>query len=978
MATQLRTTLQNSTQPLSLFSSVRAARAFVCVAVIVCGYSLPAQDLEADLVQAWEFQRSDLNPSDQWPKGWKRRQDREHPAYLVMKVVPRDPDVATAATKSQGTLSLLWDKYESGRIDTPQNPERVPKPISKLLDNVVDRCFEIQMDGASAEVIGPVVRLDPRYSYGLDASIQCVELSGHRAWIELEFLDESLQTISTANTEELSGDSEWRRVQCFSSQDLTDPIHAARVHLIVERNQNRNFRGIVRFDNVRINRVPRLELKSNLKLNIAQPGQECEITCTAIGISNRDEHPTVRFQLLDELGRVVQQQSVPLVATSESRNQPSSSAVDSGKLIGTKSAVSQHQGVSNAVTSNGEAKWKIHLENPGHFLARVYLGKHTSRLRDKSLPIAVVDAMPLEGQGPFGWSLPPGLDNEQLRNIPQLVRTFGASHIKVPVWLDVNEDIATIDQLAWLIERLQSHQVQCIGMIDQPPPSQRKQFNDGDERLPVVTIFQNKSVWEPLLDPILSRMTMKLNWFQLGSDDDHSFLANEQLIKSLAEIHASVQSYSQELHLAIAWPWLNGIPQGETLAWEATQFSIQPELRAEELPFYLAGKAHAGTTKWLTLNLLSAKNYALLDRVRDLTERITAMKKLGVTAAFVTKPMDADVGLFNSNFEPQAISVPWRTLNQHLSSALYVGQIAMPSRSINHVFQNDSMGVMILWNETENTERLYLGDQVDAVDLWGRAVPVIQHQLVSGAVEQSVEVGPWPIIVRGVNLEIARFRMQFNLGTASLQSLAGRGQSVPITLGNPFGKVIRGTMALTAPTLIEKGHSMIPIQISPDRQLEKEYPLELRSDVSAGKHEVRFDFQIDADRTEHFSTYHELTVGFDDIDFQWQLQKLSDTAVLLRLAATNKANAETTFQCKLFPPPYPYQHFQLDKLPPGNSSRELLLQLPKVEDGAEYWIRCEEVGTRRTLNYRVKLDSERVTRTAKPASTEPPATDNPP
>ena len=272
MAAHLWTSSHDSTQPLV----GRCARCLTyCLLLFVtafAGASLKAQDLEADLVQAWEFQRSELNLSDQWPKGWKRRQDRDHPAYLIMKVVPRDPSAATAATKAQGTLSLLWDKYESGRLTEPQNPERTPKPVSKLLDTVVDRCFEMQMDGASAEVIGPIVRLDPRYSYGLDASVQCSGLNGHRAWLELELLDASLQSIGTATTEELSGTVDWKRVQCFNSQDLDEPIHAARVHIIIQRNQSREFRGIVRFDNIHINRVPRLELKSNLKLNIAQPG----------------------------------------------------------------------------------------------------------------------------------------------------------------------------------------------------------------------------------------------------------------------------------------------------------------------------------------------------------------------------------------------------------------------------------------------------------------------------------------------------------------------------------------------------------------------------------------------------------------------------------------------------------------------------------------------------------------------------------
>ncbi len=920
-------------------------------------FSLQAQDLAVDRVQSWEFQRSDLNPSDQWPKGWKRRQDREHPAYLTMKVVPRNPEAAAAA----GTLNKFWAMYEAGKLSADYNPELPPPQVTRFMDSVVDRCLELQMDGASAEVIGPIVRLDPRYSYGLEASVQCNQLSGHQAWLELELLDTSSKAVSTSTTEMLTGTTDWRRVHCFSSLDEQHDFRAARVRIMVKRNESRQFRGVVRFDNIRINRVPRLELRSNLKLNIAHPGQECEIICTAIGINNKEENPSVRFQLLNELGEVVEQRSVSLSPVVESRNHPLNTSSDLNHYVTAKPDIRRVSGSdssNNSVNnnSNGQAKWKLRLDTPGHFIARVFLGKHAGRIRDKELPLAVVDSSPLESLGPFGWSLPSGLDNEQLRNIPQLARTFGANTIKIPIWLDVNDDAAAIDQIAWLIERLQSQQVQCVGVIDQPPKSQRKQFNDNDELLPVVTIFQNKAIWEPLLDPILSRMTMKLSWFQLGNDSDHSFLANEKLLQTLSEIHSSVQTYSQELHLAIAWPWLDGLPQGQTMAWEATQFSIQPELRAEELPSYVASKAHEGTTKWLTLDFLSASKYSLLDRTRDLTERIVMMKKLGIAAAYLTKPTDPDVGLFNSNFEPQVLSVPWRTLVEHIGPASYVGQITLPSRSQNHVFQNGKDGFMVIWNDNVKQEQLYLGTDVDAVDLWGRSVPVEPARSPRSGVEQRVAVGPWPIIVRGIDLPIARFRMQFELGTATLQSLVGSGQMVPIKVGNPFGKVVRGTVDLIAPTLLEKEFASLSLQVTPERVLEKDFPLALRSDVSAGKHAVRFDFQLEADKAERFSTYHELTVGFDDIDFQWQLQKVSATSVLLRLTATNRGSLETTFHCKFFPPPYPYQHFQADRLMPGTNTREYLIQLPSVDENAEFWIRCEELETRRTLNYRVKID----------------------
>lgn len=931
---------------------IQVRLSWACILIVLSGVRLPAQDLEANRIQSWEFQRNELNPSDQWPKGWKRRQDREHPNYLSMKVVPRDPHVALTASKMQGFMSSLWTKFATGDITASHNPELTPLPVARFMDAAVDRCFELRMDGASAEVVGPVIQLDPRYSYGLEAAIECNQLFGHQTWLELEMLDRDLNPVVTSSTEVVNGTTSWKRVQCLTSTDAPTEYTAARVRIKVKRNASREFRGVARFDNIRINRVPRLELHSNLKLNIAHPGQECEIICTAFGINTDAENsPTVRFQLLNELGNVVEQASIPLIPVVETRSQPAGSAPN---YVSTKPAGGKSGPGSD--TRNRQATWKVRLDSPGHFVARVFLGKHASRVRDKELPLAVINTNPLENQGTFGWSLPTGLDNEQRRNIPQLVRSFGASTVKIPIWLDVNEDTAAIDQLAWLIERLQSQQVKCVGVIDQPPASQRRQFNDNNDRLPIVTIFQNKAIWEPLLDPILSRMTLKLSWFQLGSDDDHSFRANEKLVQNLTEIHDSVQSYSQELHLAIAWPWLDGLPQGHTTAWEATQLSIQPDLRAEELPSYVASKAHEGTTKWLTLDFLPASKYSLLDRVRDLTERIVMMKKLGVASAFVTKPMDSDVGLFNGNFEPQVISVPWRTLVEHFGPASYVGKIALPGGSDNHIFQNGKDGFMVVWNDSPTNEQLFLGNDVDAIDLFGRPISVESTRNSQNGIEQRVVVGPWPIIVRGIDLPVARFRMQFELGTSTLQSLAGRGQSVPIRVGNPFGKVIRGKVDMVAPTLLEKQIASLSLQVTPERILEKDFPFELRSDVSAGKHDLRFDFQIEGEKTERFSTYHELTVGFDDIDFQWQLQKISDTAILLRLTANNRGNAETTFHCKFFPPPYPYQQLQVDKLAPGNSNREYLIQLPSVEETTEYWIRCEELETRRTLNFRVKLD----------------------
>jgi hypothetical protein len=924
------------------------------VGVLAIGMStnLSAQDLVAEQLYAWEFQRNDINPSDQMPKGWRRRLDRQHPSYVVQHVVPRDPKSAAEIMAGQDSLGQLWNIAKNQRLRGSYNPESVPEPVYRFLDKLVDQCVEIRMDGGSAELISPPVPIERGYTYSLEATVQCEGLGGHQAWVELQILDRDLKTIGTYSTETIEQNTAWRSVHCVSNRDDDNNTRYARVHLKVEKSQSRQLSGIARFDNVRINRLPRLLLTSDLKNHSAQTGKEFTVYCDAIGISEDGEDQRVRFQLLDHKHQVVNEQSIEFTPVKNDRNSPSNAPPKVGTHY-----VSKDRSPTKIHRYDGRASWKIKIDTPGYYSVRVYLGKQSEKLRDRELPLAIIDALPINSDIPFGWSLPADMSTESLRAIPQLVRAYGAGKIKIPIWLDTVSDAEKIDQIAWLVERLSSQNVGSIGVIDQPPPTQRAQFNDDKDRLPIVAIFQDKSIWEPLLDPILSRMSMKLTWFQLGSDSDHSYISRPDVTKSIKEIKNSLQVYAQDLNVAITWPWIERLPD-ESLPWDATQFVVEPELSAGEIAGYVKDPQKSNTTQWLSLDLLPADHYTLLDRVRDLTERMIAMKRLAVKQAFVTKPLDPNIGLFTKDLEPLPIAVPWRTLIQNIGASKYIGSNVLPNSSINHFFDDGKTSVMVVWSDKEQTEQLYLGEPIEAVDLWGRPVPIEEVTSAHNQREQKIHVGPWPILVRGINSSIAKFRMQFELGNTSLQSLVGRDQLIPLKVANSFAEAIRGRIDLNAPTLLQNGVTSLPISLGPDRTLDTKLPVQIRSDASAGKHIVRFDFQIDAKQQYNFSTYHELSLGFDDIDLQWSVQKESNKRLMLRLEANNRGTRPTTFDCKLFPSPFPYQSFLADELPIGTTNRDFMVFIPEVRDDAEYWIRCEEIGTRRTLNYRVKVSNK--------------------
>ncbi len=211
-----------------------------------------------------------------------------------------------------------------------------------------------------------------------------------------------------------------------------------------------------------------------------------------------------------------------------------------------------------------------------------------------------------------------------------------------PVWFNPR-DIQTADRLSVLLERLDLRKVNCVACWSdhwrtvQPlarvnPPLPRS-------ALPANGNQSWNQRW--------TRMSMKLAWFQLGRDNDRSFVGNPNLIPLVTDIRNRMQSFSQELQLALAWDYQDPIPVDKNLPWRASQMSSEPQLTSKELRSHLSTPDTAEHTRWVTLNPLAASKYSTLDRVRDLTERMIAIKEFRVEAAFMTTPIDGETGIFN-------------------------------------------------------------------------------------------------------------------------------------------------------------------------------------------------------------------------------------------------------------------------------------------------------------------------------------------
>ncbi|QDV24330.1 hypothetical protein Q31a_26460 [Aureliella helgolandensis] len=907
----------------------------------VCTSGVRAQELAAERLYGWDFRAEDDANLDQWPDGWQRRRDRQHPGFIKIGLAPRNAAEDLLAREAQFTLARIDHAWHTGRWDGNYIPEVIPKAVAQKMDRYVfNNCVTIQMDGSAAELISPKFPLEAEYAYSMSAEVAAQALGGHRAYIELQLLDEQEQIVGTLTTPPISGSTDWQFVETEVSRKLDPALTWGRLHIKVEPNENLVFTGEAFFDSIYVYRLPRLSLTTPLTHHLARPGEAFQVSCAAMGITNLASK--VAFELRDWQGKLVREEAIDLLGL------PSQPAPETSKPADPSTKSHLVAKLKNAI--NGVAHWDLKIDEPGLYSVQVRLGSGRGEFRQRKILVGVLDPKPLRG-GPFGWSIPEFGATVQPEDVPKLVEQFGAGVFKFPVWFDY-ADIHSADNLVSMVEQLQNLGVICVGRFDRPPPTQLHVFGDGPEANFALSVFRNPELWVPHVEPVLTRMGLKMNWFQLGADDDLSFMSHPDLTAGLTEIRRHMQAYSQDLSLALAWTWVDPLPQDGEPAWNAISYQATPPLSAEELATY-AQSVQRKNSVWININPLSRSDYSLPERVKDLVERMIVVKQTNLMAAFVNDPFNSEDGLFDEQRNLTEMLIPWYSLVASIGEAEFIGSISMPNGSQNYAFDSAEGGVMILWNESPTSEGLYLGKQVTAIDVWGRNVEVVEVQTESGRQEQRIEVGTMPIIVRGVNADVIRWRQSFEVKITNLASTIAIEQALPFELSNTFPQAVSGTLRLYSPTLLPKGNFQLPIQLMAQATEEKEFTISVRSDASAGTHRLRFDFDIVTDIPHQFSVYREIALGTGDVIFSWRAMRNQDSFITLEWEVLNNTPEAVSFDCKVFPAGLPYSRFQVVQAMPGTTTRKLNLPIPQGNEG-EIWIRCEEIGTGRILNYRVQ------------------------
>ena len=798
------------------------------------------------------------------------------------------------------------------------------------------QCLTIKVNGGGAMLQSPCASVSEKFSYKVEALLKVRGLQHARVQLRVEFCDEQKQVIETVDSAWFHNTNGW--VDCHIGPiSPTDPrVQLARVAFIVEPGKLTDLSGEASLANVWLGRLPRMTVQSNSSYNVYTDPSDVEVECDLSGIMDSD--PDILFELLDASmqrldGRRVQFEGRVITE----RRSKASEIVEP----------EPDQNVAYA----GSTTWRPVIRQHGFYKVRVTMETDQGMLKRDVINLIVAPPLTHPVEGEFGWSLAGDEIPLNFADLAQLLPQAAINWVKLPVWYDAAEPRRG-DELVVLTEKLAAADVEAVGVIDRPPSGSEFARRLSPDAAIADTFAVDSSAWLPLLDPILTRLSMRVRWWQLGADEDASLSTDENLQAKVLDLREKLFRFGQEVNLGIGWDWTQEAVAGVALPWNFEQMSASPALTGEELAAYLELPNRAGVRRWILVEPLPRSDYDLETRARDMVDQMLAGKINGAHAIFISRPFDDERGLMNDAGAPSDLFLPWRTAASLLGGAKFVGSIDLPNGSHNRIFETkQGEFLMVVWGDEPCEEQAYLGDDVRVVDVWGR-----EELADLKGDEQVIKVDRLPRFVLGLNPAIARWRMDTNFAIKRVPSVFGSAHSNKLLLHNPFPQGVSGTVEIVGPAGWQITPGRSDFKLAADESFAKPIQVTLPFDATGGSSPIRIDFVVDGERQYRFSVYRDLTVGDGQLELDTYTRLEEDGTLVVEQRMVNFNPEQLDFKCQLYAPGRRRQRAQVTRL--GESPDVKIYRYPNGSEliGAEFWLRAQEIDGGRVLNHRFTVE----------------------
>ncbi|VAX37605.1 hypothetical protein MNBD_PLANCTO02-2077 [hydrothermal vent metagenome] len=847
-------------------------------------------------VKQFSFETDEDRDFDQLPDDWTRRRGVGFPHYIKAFIDRKEGQ--------HGKQSLRFD-VNGGRVIMYSHP----------------------------------VFIDDLHSFVFEGYIRTKQLKNDAALISVSFLNHKRQRLQRFLSKPVSGThKKWVKVRIgpiIPQKNVRFVVIGC--HLVHEKKMD--IQGTAWFDNLAIAQLPRMSLDSDFHSHFVKPGTGIQIKCRYSGLQQKSKYQ-LHLQMIDSSNKIIQKKVYSVTSSSSSNktleNKKSSVAATGKSLV-----------------------WKLPPQQYGFYRIRAQLKRERVAILEKETSFAVMDIAKQELRGEFGWSVASGKEEMSATELANVASQAGINWMKYPLWQSaLSSDRQVIARTSMLLDRLSQNHITPVGLLNQPASMLRSKF--AKDWTGISEIFtMTPSFWTPLIDPVVAKYSSSVQYWQLGDESDHSFVGLKRLPQTLKNVKKQFDRIGRNTRIGVSWDWNSPLPKYREIPYSFLSISghngekTSSPLSATNLKKKLAETKDSGVPRWVVLRPLGKSKFSQEERGTNLVKRMVAAKIGGADAIYAANVFDPEVGMMQLDGAPTLLFLPWRTTALALRGAEYLGSFNLPNQSTNYCFARRGEMVMVIWNREPTTEEIYLGEQVNVTDVWGRqrALP-----LDSKTGRQTVQVGPTPLVIRGCSEAVARWRIAMQFQKGRLRSQTGQQQEAIIGK-NFFTQGISGTARLNIPKEWGVGPSHWEFQLAANQKLKLPMDITLPPNASLGKQPVSIDFNIQADRRYRFRVYRHIEIGLGDVLVKVTEKILPDGSLEVEQIITNNTSPVETlnFRCSLFVPGHQRKKQFVTKLKKGKDKKSYRIPNAQMLKGKELWLRAEEMDGRRVLNYRWRV-----------------------
>lgn len=899
-----------------------------CILAVSFSASITHGGESSAVVFRADFNRTEDVNADGWPDGWRRRTDREHPAYTTMQFGNRSPISAEelqAVRRSLTQWSLAWSL---GKLPGDIVPESPPPAIDRFLEKTIaDGCFEIRTNGGGAQIESPSFPVNAKNSYRVGADWSCEFANPYTAKLLIVWLDESETTLGEVELRSTSATIPWAVVTLDETQSIPPSTRFARIRLSIKPDSPKSIHSTVRLDRLCVERIPRVELIMNPELRIVPSGRAFQVQCHL----NEIDPATTRIRLVAVDHNGVEAWKLPFRTPER----------------------------EDASSERASLTWDASIPEPGFYRIEAQVECEGIARLKREISVAVLEKSRMEQKSTndrIGLSVPQLGNVIKPDRLPDLLDFTNAGAVKFSVWLSDDKSPHSRN-MGWMVERLGVKGVQSVGVVDPPSAALQAQFPDQNGSR-IATLLDFPKTWQPLLDPVWRKTTLYLTQYQIGWDDDTSMEGHSRRQANLAAVSKHLRTSGGEGKLTIPWggladpPTTKATSRNEELA--RVLLRTEPGLTGAELDTYSRQPTTMPEHNWLSLKPLNRSTYSLRDRVHDLAGRMVVAHMHRWETTWFSDIHDDATGIMQPNGGPSDLFLPTANLTAALSQSTDFQEVTLADNLTAFLFRVGSTDRLLLLGNKADDVGLYLGNNWTAIDVWGRNVP-IQDRTVSGIATRFIRLEDWPIIISNVDRSLIQWQQDVVIENSTIENRVGLSEPVRVKLFNPAGQHARGTLAIVAPSLLQDQRADTKFSVPSNKSATVEVPMKLRYDAGQNQEPIDIVVNLDDRPTRQFLVRRQLLVGLKDFQVESHIERDEYDNLSLTLEMFNLGLEVGSFECTLVIPGRRREKFQLLHIRDRAEKRMLIAGGAELR-GQTLLLRCEEIGTTRVINHRIAIE----------------------